>query len=208
VKVIKKNNNAFIVYVTDLDKKESVGPYMSFSENNLVWVDLEMTGLEPRHCKVLEIATIVTDSELNIIAEGPELAIHQSDEVLDNMDEWCIRQHGKTGLTDRCKKSTVTEAQACEMTIDFLKDYVPAAVSPMCGNSIGQDRRFMHIHMLSLEEFFHYRNIDVSTIKELGRRWRPEVLDGVQKKGVHLALDDIRESIAELKHYKDTFFKL
>ena len=178
---------------------------MSFSENNLVWVDLEMTGLEPRHCKVLEIATIVTDSELNIIAEGPELAIHQSDEVLDNMDEWCIRQHGKTGLTDRCKKSTVTEAQACEMTIDFLKDYVPAGVSPMCGNSICQDRRFMAKWMPKLESFFHYRNLDVSTLKELAKRWRPEVTKGLIKHGKHEALADVYESIEELKHYREHF---
>ncbi len=179
---------------------------MSFNENNLVWVDLEMTGLEPRHDKVLEIASIVTDSELNILAEGPEIAIYQPDEVLDNMDEWCVRQHGMSGLTERCRKSTVSEQEASEQTINFLKDYVPAGKSPMCGNSICQDRRFMHVHMLSLEEFFHYRNIDVSTIKELARRWKPELVDGYTKKGVHLALEDIRESIEELKHYRKSFF--
>ena len=181
---------------------------MSFNENNLVWVDLEMTGLEPRTDKVLEIASIVTDSELNVLAEGPELAIYQTDDVLNNMNEWCITQHGKSGLTERCRNSKISEQQACELTIDFLKDYVPAGKSPMCGNSICQDRRFMHVHMLSLEEFFHYRNVDVSTVKELARRWRPNLLDGLKKKGSHLALDDIRESIEELKYYKNDFFKL
>lgn len=181
---------------------------MSFNENNLIWLDLEMTGLEPSTDKVLEIATIVTDSELNILAEGPEIAIYQPDEILDNMDEWCINQHGKSGLTERCRQSNISEQQACEMTIDFLKDYVPAGKSPMCGNSICQDRRFMHEHMLTLEQFFHYRNLDVSTIKELARRWQPEILAGVKKKGTHLALDDIRESIDELKHYREFFFSV
>lgn len=180
---------------------------MSFNENNLVWVDLEMTGLEPSKDKVLEIASIVTDSELNILAEGPEIAIYQPDDVLDNMDEWCINQHGKSGLTERCRQSKINELQACEMTIDFLKDYVPAGKSPMCGNSICQDRRFMHVHMLSLEEFFHYRNVDVSTIKELAMRWRPNLVSDYKKKGIHLALEDIRESIEELKRYKKEFFK-
>lgn len=181
---------------------------MSFNENNLIWLDLEMTGLEPSTDKVLEIATIVTDSELNILAEGPEIAIYQPGEILDNMDEWCINQHGKSGLTERCRQSNISEQQACEMTIDFLKDYVPAGKSPMCGNSICQDRRFMHEHMLTLEQFFHYRNLDVSTIKELARRWQPEILAGVKKKGTHLALDDIRESIDELKHYREFFFSV
>lgn len=181
---------------------------MSFNENNLIWVDLEMTGLEPSTDKVLEVATIVTDSDLNILAEGPEIAIYQPDEILDNMDEWCITQHGKSGLTERCRKSTVSEQEACEITIDFLKDYVPAGKSPMCGNSICQDRRFMHGHMLTLEDYFHYRNLDVSTIKELARRWQPELVTGFQKKGVHLALEDIRESIEELKRYRKSFFKV
>lgn len=181
---------------------------MSFNENNLIWLDLEMTGLDPNTCKVLEIATIVTDSELNVLAEGPEIAIHQPDDILDNMDPWCINQHGKTGLTERCRQSKHNEQQATELTLDFLKQYVPAGKSPMCGNSIGQDRRFMYQHMPELEEFFHYRNIDVSSVKELARRWKPELLDSFQKKGVHLALEDIRESIDELKHYKDLFFKI
>ncbi len=181
---------------------------MSFNENNLVWIDLEMTGLEPATDKVLEVATIVTDSDLNILAEGPEIAIYQPDEVLDNMDEWCINQHGKSGLTERCRQSKISEQEACEMTIDFLKDYVPAGKSPMCGNSICQDRRFMHVHMLTLEDFFHYRNLDVSTVKELARRWKPSVLNSYSKKGTHLALEDIRESIQELKQYRQEFFNL
>lgn len=179
---------------------------MSFSDSNLVWLDLEMTGLEPTTDYVLEVATIVTDSDLNILAEGPVLAIHQSDEILDNMDEWCVTQHGKSGLTDRCRKSTVTEAEACAQTIEFLKKYVPAGTSPMCGNSISQDRRFMYLHMSELEEYFHYRNLDVSTIKELARRWRPELLDEFKKKGTHLALEDIKESIQELQMYRKKFF--
>ena len=181
---------------------------MSFNENNLIWVDLEMTGLEPNTDKVLEIATIVTDSNLNILAEGPEITIYQPDEILDNMDEWCIAQHGKSGLTDRCRKSNVSELEACKITIEFLKDFVPAGKSPMCGNSICQDRRFMHEHMLLLEDYFHYRNLDVSTVKELARRWRPSLVSGYQKKGVHLALEDIRESIEELKRYREQFFQL
>ncbi|AWB68610.1 oligoribonuclease [Saccharobesus litoralis] len=181
---------------------------MSFSENNLVWLDLEMTGLDPETDKVLEIATIVTDSELNIIAEGPVFAIHQPDEILDNMDEWCVTQHGKSGLTERCRQSDVDELQAQLKTIDFLKQYVPAGKSPMCGNSIGQDRRFMFVHMPVLEEFFHYRNLDVSTVKELARRWRPELVSDYRKKGVHLALDDIYESIEELARYKEKFFNI
>ncbi|WP_018691548.1 oligoribonuclease [Algicola sagamiensis] len=181
---------------------------MSFSDNNLVWIDLEMTGLEPRHDKILEIATIVTDSELNILAEGPVIAIHQTDEVLDNMDEWCVKQHGKSGLTDRCRQSKVDEQYAIDETISFLKQYISPGKSPMCGNSICQDRRFLHLHMEELESYFHYRNLDVSTIKELARRWRPELLQNFKKKGTHLALEDIRESIQELQMYHDLFFDL
>ncbi len=181
---------------------------MSFSENNLVWLDLEMTGLEPDTDKILEIATIVTDSELNVIAEGPVFAIHQSDEVLDNMNEWCIKQHGKSGLTQRCRDSQTDLKTASEQTLAFLSKYVPSGKSPMCGNSISQDRRFMYVHMPELEAFFHYRNLDVSTVKELARRWKPDVLNSFSKKGTHLALDDIKESIAELAHYQEYFFKL
>ncbi|WP_158971255.1 oligoribonuclease [Paraglaciecola sp. L3A3] len=179
---------------------------MSVNNENLVWIDMEMTGLDPEVDLVLEIATIVTDKDLNIVAEGPVLAIHQSDQVLDNMSEWCIDVHGKTGLTARCKASTVSEQDAVEQTIAFLQQYVAKGVSPLCGNTIGQDRRFLVKYMAQLEEYFHYRNIDVSTIKELVRRWKPELLDGFQKKGVHLALDDIRESIAEMVYYRKHVF--
>lgn len=181
---------------------------MAFSESNLIWLDLEMTGLYPKTDKILEMATVVTDSNLNVLAEGPVFAIHQPDEILDNMDEWCIKQHGKTGLTDRCRKSEVDLAEATSITLEFLKQYVPSGVSPMCGNSIGQDRRFLNVYAPDFEEFFHYRNIDVSSIKELARRWKPELLDQITKKGVHLALDDIRESIEELKVYRQHFFSL
>lgn len=176
--------------------------------SNLVWIDLEMTGLDPDNDYIIEIATIVTDADLNIIAEGPTMAIHQPDSVLDRMDEWCTNQHGKSGLTQRVKDSTINEREAEQRTIEFLLEHVDKGASPICGNSIGQDRRFLYRHMPELETFFHYRNLDVSTIKEIARRWRPEVLDGVQKKGSHLALDDIRDSIEELRHYREVFFKL
>lgn len=178
------------------------------NKGNLVWIDLEMTGLEPKTDVIIEIATIVTDSDLNILAEGPMLAIHQSDALLDGMDEWCTNQHGKSGLTQRVKESTVTEAQAERDTIAFLQQYVAAGESPMCGNSIGQDRRFLDKYMPELEAFFHYRNLDVSSLKELVKRWKPEVAAGVVKKGSHLALDDIRDSIEELKYYREHFIKL
>ncbi|MBC3767037.1 oligoribonuclease [Neptunicella marina] len=181
---------------------------MSHNNANLVWIDMEMTGLDPDTDKVLEIATIVTDDQLNIIAEGPVLAVYQPDEVLDGMDEWCTRTHGESGLTQRCRDSKVNEQQAALQTIEFLTQYVDKGKSPLCGNSIGQDRRFMVRHMPVLEEYFHYRNVDVSTIKELVRRWQPETLDKLVKKGTHQALDDIRESIAELVFYRQTVFKI
>lgn len=180
---------------------------MTICDTNLIWLDLEMTGLEPEVDVILEIATIITDSELNILAKGPTFAVHQSDEVLDNMNEWCIDHHGKSGLTQRCKESTLTIEQATAQTIAFVSQYVPKGKSPMCGNSIGQDRRFINKYMREYEDYFHYRNIDVSTVKELARRWKPELLDKVVKTGAHLALDDIKESIAELKVYQEHFFK-
>lgn len=165
-----------------------------------------MTGLEPATDVILEIATIVTDSELNILAEGPVFAIHQPDEVLDNMDPWCVNQHGKSGLTTRCRESKVDLTMATDKTVEFLSQYVPSGVSPMCGNSICQDRRFMHDHMPRLESYFHYRNLDVSTVKELAKRWNPGLVHNHKKKGVHLALQDIHESIEELARYKSDFF--
>lgn len=176
--------------------------------NYLVWIDLEMTGLDPEKERIIEIATIVTDSDLNTIEEGPVLAVHQSDSLLNEMDEWCTRTHGESGLTKRVRDSKISEIDAEQQTIEFLQRYLEPGQSPLCGNSIGQDRRFLVKYMPELEAFFHYRNLDVSTIKELARRWRPDVLEGVKKKGSHLALDDIRDSINELRHYREHFFKL
>lgn len=180
---------------------------MAIDKNNLIWIDLEMTGLDRNKDYIIEIATIVTDSDLNILAEGPSLAIHQSDEIMDGMDEWNTNQHGKSGLTSRVKASVLTERDVELQTIAFLKEYVPAGVSPMCGNSIGQDRAFLYRCMPELEEFFHYRNLDVSTIKELTRRWAPSVFDGFVKESSHLAMDDIKDSINELKYYRENFIR-
>lgn len=177
------------------------------NDDNLIWIDLEMTGLSPENDVIIEIATIVTDSNLTILAEGPVYAVHQSDERLAGMDEWNTNQHGKSGLTQRVRDSEISTEKAEADTIEFLKQWVPAGKSPMAGNSICQDRRFLANYMPELERYFHYRNLDVSSIKELARRWQPEVLKGVKKSGAHLALDDIRDSIAELKHYRATFFK-
>lgn len=177
------------------------------NKNNLVWIDLEMTGLNPETDKIIEIATIVTDSDLNILAQGPELVIHQSDEALDAMDEWCTKQHGKSGLTDKVKSSKISCADAEQATLDFLKEWVPAGAAPLCGNSIGQDRRFLVRYMPALEAYFHYRNIDVSTVKELGNRWAPEMVNAHKKTGAHTALQDIKESISELQYYQKHFFK-
>ncbi len=176
--------------------------------DNLIWIDLEMTGLDRENDKVIEIATIVTDSQLNEMVEGPTIAIHQSDEIMNNMDEWCTNQHGKSGLTKRVKESSFSEADAEKATIEFLEKYVPSGVSPMCGNSIGQDRAFILRCMPKLGEFFHYRNIDVSTLKELGRRWAPEIQKGFTKDSSHLAMDDIKDSIAELKYYREHLMKV
>jgi oligoribonuclease len=172
------------------------------SADNLIWIDLEMTGLKPDADVIIEIATIVTDKELNILSEGPILAIHQPDEVLARMDEWNQKQHGSSGLVDRVRSSRVSAAEAEARTLEFLGHLVPAGVSPMCGNSICQDRRFLARHMPQLERFFHYRNLDVSTLKELARRWAPAVAESFQKKGTHLAHEDITESIRELRHYR------
>jgi oligoribonuclease len=181
---------------------------MTQDANNLIWIDLEMTGLDPQKDAIIEIATIVTDSRLNVLGEGPMLAIHQSDAVLTGMDEWNTKQHGQSGLTQRVKDSTVTEAEAERQTIAFLQQFVGPRQSPMCGNSICQDRRFLARCMPALEAFFHYRNMDVSTVKELARRWSPEVFSGFSKESSHLALSDIHDSINELKYYREHFIKL
>ena len=181
---------------------------MTVNDNNLIWIDLEMTGLDPDSDVIIEIATIVTDADLNPLAEGPVFAIAQPKDVMDAMDEWNTRQHGGSGLTERVLNSTTTLAQAEQATIDFLSQWVGPGKSPMCGNSICQDRRFLVRGMPALERYFHYRNLDVSTLKELARRWAPEVLAGVKKNGSHLALDDIRDSIAELQHYRQEFIKV
>ncbi|MES9938078.1 MAG: oligoribonuclease [Sedimenticola sp.] len=181
---------------------------MAQDPQNLIWIDLEMTGLDPMNDRIIEIATIVTDVNLEILAEGPVIAIHQPDEVLEAMDEWNTNQHGGSGLTERVRQSNYSEEDAQRLTIEFLEQYVPKGASPMCGNSICQDRRFMANYMQELEEFFHYRNLDVSTLKELAMRWAPEVTDSLVKQGAHLALDDIRDSINELMHYRERFLKL
>ncbi|MDR9467494.1 oligoribonuclease [Marinospirillum sp.] len=175
---------------------------------HLVWIDLEMTGLDPQKERIIEIATIVTDSELNILAEGPVLAIHQPDSLLDAMDDWCTKTHGGSGLTQRVKDSRISTREAEQATLDFLRDYVKPGTSPMCGNSVHQDRRFMLQEMPELEAFFHYRNLDVSTLKELAKRWNPEVKKSFKKQNTHLALDDIRESVAELRHYREHFLRM
>ena len=175
---------------------------------NLIWIDLEMTGLDPLEDRIIEIATIVTDKNLNIVEEGPALAIKQSDEMLNGMDDWCTTQHGKSGLTDRVKNSSISEATAEAVTLAFLDKYVPRGRSPMCGNSICQDRRFLARWMPELEEFFHYRNLDVSTLKELARRWSPQISEGFSKESSHLAMDDIKDSIEELKYYRSTILSI
>ena len=177
------------------------------NEMNLIWVDMEMTGLDPDNDKIIEVAVVVTDMELNVIAEGPVLAIHQSDAVLDKMDAWNKGTHGRSGLIEKVKASTVNEAQAEAILIEFLKAHVPKAKSPMCGNTICQDRRFMARGMPKLEAFFHYRNLDVSTLKELCRRWKPALASGFKKHQKHTALADILESIEELKYYREHFIK-
>jgi len=180
---------------------------MAQDPQNLIWIDLEMTGLDPQNDVIIEIATVVTDKNLHILAQGPSLAVYQPEAALARMDDWNLRQHGGSGLIQRVRESTVDEALAERMTLDFLETWVPSRSSPMCGNSICQDRRFLARCMPKLEAFFHYRNLDVSTLKELAARWAPEIKDGFKKKNSHLALDDILESIAELRFYRDHFIK-
>ncbi len=181
---------------------------MPASKDNLIWIDLEMTGLEPQTDQIIEIATIVTDSQLKILAQGPEIAIHQPQSLLDAMDEWNTRQHGQSGLIKRVQESSCSLAAAEQETLEFLKLWVPGGESPICGNSICQDRRFLARLMPALENYFHYRNLDVSSLKELAIRWAPGLLDGFEKQGSHLALDDVKESIAELAFYREHFIRM
>jgi oligoribonuclease len=181
---------------------------MALNENRLVWLDMEMTGLDPEKERIIEVAVVVTEPDLAIVAEGPVLVIHQSDAQLDAMDNWNKSTHGKSGLIDKVKASTLDEAQAEDILLAFLAGHVPAGKSPLCGNTISQDRRFMYRYMPRLEQFFHYRNLDVSTLKELARRWKPEVYKGFDKQSKHEALADIHESIEELKYYREKFIRL
>jgi oligoribonuclease len=183
-------------------------PPASPNETHLIWVDMEMTGLRPEVDRIIEVAVVVTDSRLEVLAQGPVLAIHQPDSVLAAMDAWNTATHGRSGLTERVRASTVTEADAQAQLIAFLRAWVPAGKSPMCGNSICQDRRFMARTMPELEAYFHYRNLDVSTVKELCKRWRPEVARAFAKRSAHTALADIEESIDELRHYREHFFRM
>ncbi|MFO7859257.1 MAG: oligoribonuclease [Ectothiorhodospiraceae bacterium] len=176
--------------------------------DNLIWIDLEMTGLDTDRDCIIEIATAVTDSDLTILAEGPMIAIHQADSILQGMDEWNTRQHGRSGLVDRVRRSEYDEASAEAETLAFLQQWVPEGTSPMCGNSICQDRRFLHRSMPRLEQYFHYRHVDVSTLKELARRWNPDLPKEFKKSGAHLAMDDVKESIRELRFYRERLFRL
>lgn len=179
---------------------------MTFSADNLIWIDLEMTGLDPEKERIIEMATIVTNSQLRVLAEGPVFAIHQPDELLNAMDAWNTKQHNSSGLVARVRASTVTEQEAQAQTLEFLKEYVPLGKSPMCGNSVYQDRRFLYRYMPELERYFHYRLLDVSTLKELALRWAPRIYAGLHKDSKHLALEDIRDSIEELKYYREHLF--
>lgn len=180
---------------------------MNPQNNNLIWLDLEMTGLNPDRDRVLEIATVITDSHLNVLADGPVMAIHQPDSLLEAMDEWNTKQHTKSGLVERVKASNITEEDAQAATLEFVMRYVPPHKSPMCGNSICQDRRFLYRWLPKLEQYFHYRNLDVSTVKILAQHWAPQVAKGLKKEAQHIALQDIYDSIEELRYYREKFFK-
>ena len=181
---------------------------MNLNQHHLIWIDLEMTGLNPLNDHIIEIATLVTDADLKVVAEGPSLAVHQDESVLQGMDEWNTTHHGQSGLIARVRESSLSVRDAEKMTLEFLQSWVPSRASPICGNSICQDRRFLARHMPELEAYFHYRNLDVSSVKELVARWAPEILEGFKKTGQHRALDDIRESIEELRYYRETVFKI
>ena len=181
---------------------------MTQNANNLCWLDMEMTGLDPERERIIEVAMIITDSDLNVLAQSEVYVVHQSDELLDGMDAWNTATHGRTGLTQRVRESQLTEAEVEQKLLDFIAQWIPEKATPMCGNSIHQDRRFMVKYMPRLEAYFHYRNLDVSTLKELAKRWNPPVAKGVVKRGSHQALDDILESIEEMRYYRENFLKL
>ncbi|MDR3214263.1 MAG: oligoribonuclease [Azoarcus sp.] len=181
---------------------------MAQDANHLIWLDLEMTGLDPERDRIIEIGLVITNNALDIVAEAPVIAVHQSDEVLGGMDEWNRNTHGRSGLTERVRASTIGEAEAEATMVAFLGQWAPKGVSPMCGNTVCQDRRFLARYMPRFEAWFHYRNLDVSTLKELAKRWHPEVHKGVKKAGAHTAFADILESVAELRYYRDTFLRL
>lgn len=193
---------------TQPERSQNNGMKRRPDELNLIWVDLEMTGLDPETDRIIEVAMVVTDPDLNVLGEAPVFAIHQSDEILNGMDAWNKGTHGRSGLIDRVRASNVTEAMAEDALIEFLRQYVPKGKSPMCGNTICQDRRFMAKTMPKLESYFHYRNLDVSTLKEIARRWKPELVDGFKKMQKHTALADILESIEELRYYREHFIRV
>lgn len=193
---------------TQPERSQNNGMKRRPDELNLIWVDLEMTGLDPETDRIIEVAMVVTDPDLNVLGEAPVFAIHQSDEILNGMDAWNKGTHGRSGLIDRVRVSNVTEAMAEDALIEFLRQYVPKGKSPMCGNTICQDRRFMAKTMPKLESYFHYRNLDVSTLKEIARRWKPELVDGFKKMQKHTALADILESIEELRYYREHFIRI
>lgn len=193
---------------TRLKTSTNIWRIMAQNQNHLVWIDMEMTGLVPETDRIIEVALVVTDSDLNTVAEAPVLVVHQADTILDGMDNWNKATHGKSGLIDKVKVSTLDAAAVETRMLEFLKEYVPARTSPMCGNSICQDRRFLARWMPELENYFHYRNLDVSTLKELAKRWKPEIAQGIKKHGKHEALADIYESINEMKYYRENFIRI
>jgi len=200
-----KESNGFVPQSRPLVQKQKI---MAQDANHLIWLDLEMTGLDPESNRIIEIGLVITSSALDIVAEAPVIAVHQPDEVLDAMDDWNKGTHGRNGLIERVRASAISEEQAENTMLAFLEQWVPKGVSPMCGNTVSQDRRFLLRYMPRFEEWFHYRHLDVSTLKELAKRWNPEVYKGVKKAGAHTALADIMESIEELRYYRKTFLRL
>lgn len=191
------------------DKQSQAAPSdLTLRNDLLVWIDLEMTGLDPQRERIIEVATLITDNQLEVVAEGPVIAVHQNASLLEGMDAWNQRTHGESGLVKRVRESRIDTQEAERQTLAFLSQYVTPGSSPMCGNSVHQDRRFLEREMPALLAFFHYRNLDVSTLKELAKRWNPLAAQGIEKRNVHLAMEDIKESIAELAHYRRTFLRL